>query len=63
MNLNASKQDWMGSVVRHPGGLHRALGIPLNQTIPMAKVHAAADEGGKIGRMASLAETFHKYRP
>lgn len=47
------------------GALHRALGIPQGQKIPQADLAKAAQEPGKIGAQARLAETlegFHKKR-
>ena len=44
------------------GGLHRSLGIPEGEKIPVARIAAAAQKGGKIGKQARLAQTFAKYR-
>lgn len=55
--------DWMQGAVKHPGGLHKALHVPMGKKIPLNKIDHAAKEGGKLGRMANLAKTFEKYRP
>jgi len=44
------------------GGLHRALKVPMGKKIPKAKITKAAKTGGKLGKMARLAETFAKMR-
>jgi hypothetical protein len=44
------------------GALHRALGVPLDRTIPLAKLKKAAKKSGKIGRMARFAETMRNLR-
>lgn len=47
------------------GDLHKALGIPQGQKIPLDVLDNAAKKPGKIGQMARLAETlegFHKKR-
>jgi hypothetical protein len=45
------------------GGLHKSLDIPEGTKIPRAKIKAAANAPGKLGKQARLAETFAKHRP
>lgn len=54
---------WMQKAVKHPGALHRQLGVPQGKKIPASKINAAAKEGGTLGKRARLAKTFAKYRP
>ena len=55
---------WMKNAVKHPGALHRNLGVPQGQKIPAKKLAAAENSSSpKIRKEASLAETFKKYRP
>lgn len=49
-------------VVKHPGALHRDLGVPQGQKIPPAKIEAAAHGNGPTARRARLAEAFAKMR-
>lgn len=54
-----------GSFTEHPGKLHRALGIPEGEKIPMAKKEAAAHSSNptmaKMGRSAlGFAAMKHK---
>jgi Cdc6-like AAA superfamily ATPase len=42
-------------VVKHPGALHRMMGIKQGKKISSAKIHAAAKKGGAIGRDARFA--------
>lgn len=51
-------KKWIQSAIKHPGALHRELGVPEDKKIPAKKLNAAAKEGGKIGRQARLAETL-----
>ena len=44
----------------HKGALHRALGVPEHETIPLALVQRAAKAPGKLGRQARLALTLRK---
>lgn len=48
--------------IKHPGALHRDLGVPQGQKIPTAKLHAAAKRGGKVGERARFAETLEGLR-
>lgn len=55
---------WMKNAVKHPGALHRNLGVPQGQKIPAKKLAAAENSSSQtIRKEASLAETFKKYRP
>jgi hypothetical protein len=56
----APKKKWMQKAVKNPGGLHRALGIPEGDKIPLAKKKAAAKKPGKLGQMGRLALVFNK---
>ena len=63
MNLagaKASKKNWIGSAVKHPGALHEMLGIPQGQKIPLARLQKAAKAKGKLGQRARFAENVRK---
>lgn len=51
-------KKWIAGAIKHPGALHRELGVPEGKTIPKSKIRAAASKGGKIGKRARLAETL-----
>lgn len=51
---------WIQGAIKHPGALHRQLGVPQGQKIPAKKLAAAASKGGTLGRRARLAETLGK---
>ena len=58
-----SKSKWISSAIKHPGSLHKALGVPQGKKIPESKLKSAEKKGGKIAKKAHLAETlksFHK---
>lgn len=44
------------------GGLHKSLGVPMEQNIPEHMISEAAKKGGRVGRQARLAQTFAKHR-
>ena len=49
---------WIQSAIRHPGALHKELGVPEGKRIPAKKLAAAAKKPGTEGRRARLAETL-----
>ena len=53
-------KKWIKGAIKHPGALHRALGVPEGEKIPASKVAAAAKKGGTLGRRARLAQTLGK---
>ena len=51
-------KNWIKGAIKHPGALHRALGVPEGEKIPAGKLAAAKEKGGRVGRMANLASTL-----
>lgn len=50
---------WIQGAIKHPGGLHRALGVPEGQKIPAGKLEKAKhSKNAHIRRMANLAGTL-----
>ena len=58
--------NWIKGAIKHPGALHKQLGVPQGKTIPKAKLAKAASAKGKLGQRARLAETLiglhHRYK-
>lgn len=52
--------NWIGSAIKHPGALHKALHVPEGKKIPASKLAEAAKHGGKMGQRARLAQTLKK---
>ena len=54
------KKHWIKGAIRHPGALHRDLGVPQGEKIPAKKLAAAS--AGKYGetvrKRAALAKTL-----
>lgn len=48
-------RKWIQAAHVHKGALHRALGIPEGEPIPLAKLQWAARQPGKLGRQARFA--------
>lgn len=56
--------NWIAGAIKHPGALHKQLGVAQGKKIPAGKLAAAASKGGKLGERARLAETlkgFHRH--
>jgi hypothetical protein len=57
------EKKWIQKAIKHPGALHKEMGIPQGEKIPAKKLAAAAKKKGIEGKRARLAETlkgFHK---
>ena len=52
--------NWIQGAIKHPGALHKQLGVPEGKNIPESKLKKAEHKGGKLGRRARLAETLKK---
>lgn len=55
-----AKDKWIQKAIKHPGALHKELGVPEGKTIPQKKLKAAEKSGGKVAKQAHLAETLKK---
>lgn len=55
---------FIAGAIKHPGALHRELGVPQGQKIPAAKIAKAAhSDDPTLARRARLAQTLKKLRP
>ncbi len=55
-------KKWIQKAIKHPGALHRQLGVKSGKKIPAKKLRSAAKKGGTLGRRARLAQTLKKLR-
>ena len=57
-----NKKNWIKEALagHKPGTLHKQLGVPAAENIPMSKLKEAAKAGGKLGKRANLALTLRK---
>jgi len=55
-------KNWIAGAIKHPGALHRSLGIPRGKKIPVEAIRKAATKGGTLGRRARLAETLRGFK-
>jgi len=55
-------RNFIAGAIKHPGALHRQLGVPQGQRIPAALLSEAAKSGGKLGQRARFAETLRRIR-
>lgn len=63
-------KSWMqpegkgSTVVKHPGALHRALGVPKGEKIPAKKMaEAEHSKSSRVRKMAGLAKAFAHHPP
>lgn len=50
--------NWISGAIKHPGALHRDLGVAMGQKIPAAKMAAA--RAGKYGKKTAARARFAK---
>lgn len=56
----AEKKKWIQKAIKHPGALHKELGVAAGKKIPAKTLNKAAKAGGKLGQRARLAKTLGK---
>jgi hypothetical protein len=56
--MSTPHPKWIQKAIKHPGALHKQLGVPADKKIPAKKLKKAAKKGGKLGKRARLAETL-----
>jgi len=59
---HAEAHKWIQSAIKHPGALHKELGVKAGEKIPAKKLAAAAKKPGVEGRRARLAETLKGFK-
>ena len=55
-----AEKNWIKGAIKKPGALREAMGVKKGDTIPAAKLAAAAKKPGKMGQRARLAQTLKK---
>lgn len=59
----AEKKKWIQGAIKHPGKLHRELGVPEGKKIPAKKMAKAEhSKSPTIRREVALAKTLSKMR-
>lgn len=52
-------EKWIAGAIRHPGALHRSLGVPQGEKIPRSKLESAShSDDPTLRRRANLAKTL-----
>jgi hypothetical protein len=55
----AEKKKWIQGAIKHPGALHKTLGVPKGKKIPASKLKKAEhSKNPRTARRARLAETL-----
>lgn len=55
-------KKWIQKAIKHPGALHKQLGVKAGENIPEKKLNKAAKAGGKLGQRARLAKTLKGFK-
>jgi len=56
-------KKWIAKAIKHPGALHKQLGVPAGKKIPAAKLAAAARSSNPTERKrANLAKTLKGFK-
>lgn len=56
-------KNWIKGAIKHKGGLHKVLGVPMDKKIPADKMAKAMNSSNlHIKRMANLAKTLSKLK-
>lgn len=55
-------KKWIQKAIKHPGALHKELGVPEGKKIPKKKLEKAEKAPGKLGQRARLAATLSKMK-
>lgn len=59
-----AKHNWISGAIKHPGALHRQLGVAPGKKIPLARLRSAANSDNEtLARRARLAMTLRKMNP
>ena len=53
--------NWIKGAIKHPGALHKELGVPEGKKIPEKKINKAAhSDNPSLAKKANLAKTLSK---
>lgn len=55
-------EKFIQKAIKHPGALHKQMGVAAGKKIPKAQLAKAARSKGKLGKRARLAETLSHMR-
>ena len=62
--IEAAEGQWIQGAIKHPGALHRELGIPQDRKIPSKTLHRAENSSNPmLAKRAHLADTMRHFRP
>ena len=53
-----ANKNWIAGAIKHPGALHKELGVKQGKPIPEHELDEAAKKPGKEGERARLAKTL-----
>lgn len=61
--MTEKPKKWIKSAIKHPGALHKELGVPSGKKIPAKKLAAATKSSNPLEhKRANLAKTLSKMK-
>jgi hypothetical protein len=60
--LTKSPKKWIAGAIGKPGTLHKALGVPKGDKIPLSKLKAHDKGNSRTAKRARLAETLRGFK-
>jgi len=62
-NTEKTGGNWISGAIKHPGALHKDLGVAMGETIPQGKLKAAVagKYGSKTAARARFAKELHSF--
>lgn len=59
--MRKANDMWIGKAIKHPGALHKQLGVPEGEKIPAKKLDKASHSSNPtLQKRANLAKTLKK---
>ena len=61
--MKKAKGGWIKGAIKHPGALHRQLGVPAGEKIPAKKLEKATHSSNPtLAKRARLAQTLKGFK-
>jgi len=54
-------EKWIQKAIKHPGALHKALGVPADKKIPAKKLAVKSTDSPKMAKRKTLAKTLRGF--
>lgn len=58
--MASSTKKWIQGAIKHPGALHKQLGVPQGKKIPASKLAVKKSDSPTLKRRKNLAKTLKR---